>query len=48
MATLLFHWLTKLLVFLFLLGIVGSAIVIVITFIEDGKLLLEPMKPSWQ
>lgn len=41
MASFLFHLLTKLLVFLFLVGIVGSAIVILITFFEDGQLLME-------
>lgn len=46
MTALLFHWLTKLLVFLFLVGIVGSAIVILITFFEDGKLLLERDEPK--
>jgi cell division protein FtsL len=41
MGVLLLSLLTKALVFLFLAGIVGSAIVVVVTFIEDGKLLLE-------
>jgi len=41
MASFLFHLLTKLLVFLFLVGIVGSAIVILITFFEDCQLLME-------
>jgi len=34
-------YLTKVLVFLFLAGIAGSAIVVIVTFIEDGKLLIE-------
>jgi hypothetical protein len=37
----LLSYLTKVLVFLFLAGIAGSAIVVIVTFIEDGKLLLE-------
>jgi cell division protein FtsL len=41
MAAFLFHLLTKLLVFLFLAGLVGSAVVILITFFEDGQLLME-------
>jgi hypothetical protein len=46
MGVLLLSLLTKTLVFLFLAGIVGSAIVVVVTFIEDGKLLLESDEPS--
>lgn len=50
MGTLLLYWLTKLLIGLFLLGLLGSAVVVVITFFEDGKLLLErdesPSKPQ--
>ncbi|MCU1287404.1 MAG: hypothetical protein JWO13_3754 [Acidobacteriales bacterium] len=41
MATLFLSLLTKFLVFIFLAGIVGSAIVVIVTFIEDGQLLLE-------
>ena len=41
MSALLLSYLTKVLVFLFLAGIAGSAIVVIVTFIEDGKLLLE-------
>lgn len=37
----LFHWISKLLVFLFFAGLCGSAIVVLITFYEDGKLLFE-------
>jgi hypothetical protein len=45
MGVLLLSLLTKTLVFLFLAGIVGSAIVVIVTFIEDGKLLLESDEP---
>jgi len=41
MGSFLLYWLSKLLVGLFLIGLVGSAIVVIITFFEDGKLLLE-------
>ncbi len=41
MGALLLYWLTKVLIGLFLLGLIGSAVVVVITFIEDGVLLLE-------
>ncbi len=41
MGALLLYWLTKVLIGLFLLGLIGSAVVVVITFIEDGLLLLE-------
>ena len=41
MGAFLLYWLTKVLVALFILGLAGSAIVVVITFIEDGQLLLE-------
>jgi hypothetical protein len=46
MGALLLFWLTKLLVGLFLLGLVGSAIVVVITFFEDARLLLESDVPA--
>jgi hypothetical protein len=45
MGTLLLYWLTKLLIGLFLLGLFGSAVVVVITFIEDGLLLLDAGQP---
>jgi hypothetical protein len=45
MAALLMSFMTKFLVFLFLAGIAGSAIVVIVTFIEDGKLLLESDEP---
>ena len=41
MATLFLSILTKFLVFIFLAGIVGSAVVVIVTFTEDGKLLIE-------
>ena len=41
MLEFLFYWISKLLVFLFFAGLFGSVIVILITFIEDGKLLFE-------
>lgn len=41
MGALILYWLTKILVGLFLAGLVGSAVVVVITFFEDGQLLLE-------
>ena len=39
-------YLMKFLVFLFFGGLVGSAVVVVITFFEDGQLLLESDKPA--
>ena len=41
MGALILYWLTKFLVGLFLAGLVGSAVVVIITFVEDGQLLLE-------
>jgi len=41
MGALLLYWLTKVLIGLFLLGLIGSAVVVVITFVEDGALLLD-------
>jgi hypothetical protein len=41
----LFSLVTKFLVFLFFAGIAGSAVVVIITFIEDGALLLESDPP---
>ena len=45
MGAFLLHWLSQLLVGLFLLGLVGSAVVVIITFFEDGQLLLERDEP---
>lgn len=41
MGAFILYWLSKILVALFFAGLIGSAIVVVITFVEDGKLLLE-------
>ena len=41
MASFILNWLAKVLVFLFFAGLVGSAVVVIITFFEDGQLLLE-------
>ncbi len=41
MLATLFYWISKLLVVLFFAGLFGSAIVILITFYEDGQLLFE-------
>jgi hypothetical protein len=41
----LFTLLTNFLVFLFFAGIAGSIIVVIITFIEDGALLVESDPP---
>lgn len=46
MGVFLLYWLAKLLVALFLIGLVGSAIVVIITFFEDGQLLLESDEPA--
>jgi hypothetical protein len=46
MGNLLLSFVAKLMVFLFFAGIAGSAIVVIVTFIEDGKLLLESDEPS--
>jgi hypothetical protein len=46
MGNLVLSFMAKFLVVLFLAGIVGSAIVVIVTFIEDGKLLLESDEPS--
>ena len=45
MGAFLLYWLSKLLIGLFLVGLVGSAIVVIITFFEDGQLLLERDEP---
>jgi cell division protein FtsL len=45
MGAFLLYWLTKLLTALFLIGLLGSAIVVIITFFEDGRLLLESDEP---
>ena len=41
MTSLILNWLARVLVVLFFLGLAGSAIVVLITFFEDGQLLLE-------
>jgi hypothetical protein len=41
MLEFLFYWISKLLVVLFFIGLIGSVVVILITFVEDGKLLME-------
>jgi hypothetical protein len=46
MGNLLLSFMAKFLVYLFFAGIAGSAIVVIVTFIEDGKLLLESDEPS--
>jgi hypothetical protein len=46
MGSIVLSWLSKILVGLFFLGLVGSAVVVVITFFEDGKLLLEGDEPA--
>jgi hypothetical protein len=46
MGELLLNILSKFLVALFLVGLVGSAIVVIITFFEDGRLLLERDEPK--
>ena len=50
MASFILYWLSKVLVGLFFVGLIGSAVVVVITFFEDGQLLLEgkeqPVKPQ--
>ena len=46
MGSFLLYWVSKILVTLFFLGLVGSAVVVVITFFEDGKLLLEGDEPA--
>ena len=42
----LLSWLAKILVVLFFIGLIGSAVVIVITFFEDGQLLMEGDEPA--
>jgi len=46
MGEVLLNILSKILVALFFVGIVGSAIVVIITFFEDGQLLLERDEPK--
>ena len=46
MGTTLFTWLMKVLEVFFFAGLIGSAVVILITFVEDGQLLLESDQPS--
>jgi cell division protein FtsL len=46
MGALLLNLVSKILVVLFLVGLVGSAIVVLITFFEDAKLLLERDQPK--
>ena len=46
MVGFIFLWLSRILVTLFFVGLVGSAVVVIITFVEDGKLLLEGDEPA--
>jgi hypothetical protein len=46
MGAFLLNMLSKILVGIFLFGLVGSAIVVVITFIEDGKVMFERDEPT--
>ena len=41
MTSFILYWLAKVLVALFFVGLAGSAVVVIITFFEDGQLLLE-------
>jgi hypothetical protein len=46
MGAFILYWLSKVLVGLFFIGLVGSAVVVIITFFEDGQLLLEGDEPA--